>query len=386
VATLAGWQDAYYIVGTTSITENPSFSDSTCIGTYGEGAPQTFTSNHPEFSTGLAILEEDKATSFSYYIKGDTIPVERTTGVLFPDEPLEASLDNLSAFLPLLTLLQTPESGFVNETTKTFVPYTSNSINWYTSLLRTTEDGYSYKIIGAIAHTVTIKGVEGEEITISTDWAGANISTASTSSVASWSTSACRNPLLFQDLTFAYESTAQTVDLSEFEIVITNNAKHPTYNSSSVVRHLLEDLEITGTFKVPWESVYGGQNEFITRLLSGDSFMVYLWWGNYSPSQEGDFSIAINIEADTVSLSGQEEDEDTNEVTFTGVFDGTNDAIKIISYFGEIYPTYTSQATTFHVLDASASEHECSTLILGSSYYYVPRAVLDDDGNSFTCV
>lgn len=383
MTTLAGWQDAYYCVGTTSITESPDFSTSTCLGTYGEGKPQTFTLNHPDFECGLEIIESEKDSSFAYTIKGGTNRIERTPGVLFPNVPFETSLDCLSGFIPLLTLFQMPTTGFDDETYKTFIPYSSNSIQYFASLLRTTEEGKSYNVIGAIAQVVTLSGMDGEEAKIATDWAGADISTGASSSVVTWAPSYSRTPLLFQNLTCAYDSTSQTMDLESFEIVITNNAKHPTYNSTAVSRHILGDLEVSGTIRVPWSSTIGGQNEFISKMLAGDTITLYIWWGNRTPSTDGDFSITLNIELDSSNTNSSDNEEAVNEVAFVGVYNGTNYPIQIDSYFGDVYPTY----TTFTVLDSGGSSYDCTNVIIdsGGDSMYVSRYVADADGTLYDC-
>jgi|GEM_PF-1802462 len=382
MTTIAGWQDAYYLVGSTAITETPSFSADTCLGEYGEGHPQVFTKNHSEFESGLAIIESNKVSSFAYKIKGgNTNLIERAVGAFFPIDPIETSLDCLSGFLSFLTLFQMPNTGFANETYKTFIPYSTNYVRYYSSLLRTLEEGDSYQVDGAVAQTVTISGSEGEDISISTDWAGARVSTGASVAVCGWSNSASRTPLLFQDLTCAYESTAQTVNLESFEITITNNATHPTYNRNAVARHILGDLEVAGTLKVPWSSTIGGKNEFITRLLSGERMLVYLWWGNLVPSQDGDFVITMNIEVNTSLLDSS--DEDSNEVSFVGVFDGTTYPIKIDSYFGDVFPTI----STFSVKNASAVSYSCSNQIINASGtgIYVSNFVANASGNEFNC-
>lgn len=328
---LAGWQDAYYMIATTAITDSPSFTLETNPGTYGAGKPLVYLKNHPAFDINKGIIAARKATGRSVLMKDASVRIERTPGTVAPTTSFEMDFDPDSCFIPLYTLFQEREAAVGTGTTQTFTTYTGSTANNYASLMRWTESGYSHKIVGAIPNSVTISGNEGEAITMTVEWSGADMSTANTDTPAAWATGDSKQFLLFQDMTFQFEDSSgviQSGDTVGFDITITNNVVSKHYDHPSMQRHILGDLSVTGTLRVPWSSTYGGQNEFITRLLDGDDFKVYLFWGNQVPANDNDVSITLNIEPDTATTSGGEE-EAINEVAFTGIYDATNAPIKI---------------------------------------------------------
>jgi len=335
---IAGWQDAYYMCLTTSITQVGDMSSETEEGTYGDGMPIVYLRNHPTFELNKGIISARKATGRPYLIKGGSTRIERTPGTVAPTTSFEIDFDQDSCWIPLYTFFQALGSGLAatgHTAIQTFQPYTSASTTAYASLLRVLEEGQSHQIVGAIPNSITIKGEEGDSIQMTVDWTGADMVTGQSSAVANWTTSDSETFLLFQDMTCLYESTGstngtaeQTVDLVGFEITMTNNIVAKHYDNPSIQRYILGDLEVTGTLRVPWSSSSGGKNDFITRLYRGDDFKVVLYWGAATPATDGDVAISLNIEVDTAQPTGGE-DEAINEVAFTGVYDGTTYPIKI---------------------------------------------------------
>ena len=330
---IAGWQDAYYMIATTSITESPDFSGVSEPGAYGAGKPQCFLRNHPSFDINKGIIAARKATGRAYIMKGNTTRIERTPGTVAPTTSYEMDLDYDSCFIPLFTFFQDTDADVTSGAVMTFAPYASSTVSVYAALLRTTETGYSHKIVGAIPNSITIKGEESDSVQMTVEWTGADMSTAVSSTVATWTSGATQSFKLFQDLTFQYETTGDamvTADLVGFEVTMTNNVVAKHYDHASMQRHILGDLDVSGTFRVPWSSSNGGKNEFLTRLLDGNDLRVHIFWGSIAGTTVGDFAIKLNIEVDTATLSGGE-DEAINEVAFTGIYDSVYNPIEIVT-------------------------------------------------------
>jgi len=336
---IAGWQDAYYMMYASSITNSPDFSSATASGgTYGQGKPFVYLSNHPTFDINKGIIFTRKATGRSYIMKGGGTYIERTPGTVAPATTYEMDADVDAIFIPLITLFQPATSAATNVDTgsvQTWTPYSSSTVQHYASLLRVTENNQSHQIVGAVAKSMAISGEEGDSIKVSVEWTGANLSTGVSSTVPSWSTTATASFLLFQDATFKFGTTsldtsaATATDLSGFDLTVTNNVVSKHYDDVAMQRHILENFEVTGTIKVPWSSTVGGQNTFLSKLIAGDDFLMYIYWGSSGASSAGDLALYINAEVDSVNTTGGE-DEAINEIAFTGIYDGTNYPIQIL--------------------------------------------------------
>ena len=331
---LAGWQDQYYMIATTAITDSPDFAIAT-RGAYGSGGGQVFLRNHPTFSLGQEAVASRKATGKSYLMKDASVRIERSLGVQNPTTTYEMDWDNESAFIPLHSLFQTDVAAATGATTvKTFAPYSGATVTNLASLLRFTESSKCHQIDGAIARSITISGEEGDSVQISTEWVGADMTTAVTVTPAGWTTGESLDFLLFKDMYCATGATSVSgneVDIVGFDITITNNAVSKHYNNYTMQRHILGDFEVTGSIRIPWSSTNWGTNTLLTKLKDGNDFLLYLYWGtcaNAVPAANGDMSITLNIENDSVELSGGEE-EAINEISFTGIYDGTSYPISI---------------------------------------------------------
>jgi hypothetical protein len=342
MSVLAGWQDAYYMEYASSISHSPSFSDAAIGGAYGLGKPLVYLSNHPTFDINKGVIFTRKATGRSYIMRGSSDHIERTPGTVAPTTTYEMDLDPSGCFIPLLTLFQPSTSGATHTDaaadTAIFYPYTVSTVSQYASLLRVTDTGQSHQILGAVAKTISISGEEGDSIKYSVEWTGANMSTGVSSTVTAWADSTGNSFLLFQDLTFVTGTTmadmVDTVDITGFDITITNNVVAKHYDDVAMQRHILGNFEVSGTIKVPWSSTHGGQNSFLSKLIAGTDFLMCLYWGSSGATSAGQLSIIINAEVDSVNTSGGE-DEAVNEIAFTGIYDAVNYPIEI-RVFGNV--------------------------------------------------
>lgn len=332
---IAGWQDAYYMMYASSITHAPAFNSGVLGGAYGAGRPLVYLSSHPTFDINKGVIFNRKATGRSYILRGGSNKIERIPGTVAPSTSFEMDFDVDSPFIPLLTLFQPATSTATNVNsgvTQTFSPYTTSTVNEYASLLRVTEASQSHNIIGAIAKSISVSGEEGDSVKYTVEWTGADMLTGASATVPAWTTGASSSFLLFQDATFTFGTTSgdQTAaDLMGFEITITNNAVSKHYDNPSMQRHILGNFEVSGTIRVPWSSTNGGKNVFLSKLISGDDFLFYIYWGSSAATSVGHASIIVNAEVDSVTTSGGE-DEAVNEIAFTGLYDGTNYPVQVL--------------------------------------------------------
>uniref|UniRef100_A0A6H1ZK83 Tail protein n=1 Tax=viral metagenome TaxID=1070528 RepID=A0A6H1ZK83_9ZZZZ len=339
MADRSNWEQSYYMMLTTGITDSPAFDANTNIGTYGKNIPRVLLSNQPTFEQNREIISSPKAIGRSFVSKEGTISIERLKGKQAPSTTFEMDLDAGGVFIPLMTMFQ--DSGaFGNDSVeKLFDCYTGSTVGYFANLLRILETGKSQLIKGAIANSITISGNEGEQIKVSVEWMGSDMDyDASTGATATVST-VLNSAVLFSDLSFDWGDTGASsdlLDISGFDITITNNAISKYYMSDTVSKYLLGQLSISGTLKFPWGETIVGNNLFFTYLNAQTDFLFSIY-NDKNVNSAGDFKILINAEVDNV-VTGSD-DETINEVSFTSIYDGTNYPITISIYDGVSRPS-----------------------------------------------
>jgi len=336
---LARWQPSYHMAASSGITYSRDFTLATVPGPYGTGTTIVYLKNEPPFNPGREIITNRKSTGNAYLTKGGTTSIERITGVEAPTTSFEFDFDTKAAFIPLLTLFQDTSGasiGGTTATTKTFNCYSSSTVSKYAVLLRALETSKSQLIKGAIANSVTISGTEGEAVTMSVEWLGADMDGDASSSVIAWAPTDAESFLMFKDITCGYsdgttDPSETTVDIVGFDITITNNAVARHYNNATIQKYILGDFMVEGTLRFPWGATTVGSDTFFTHLNAGTDFQIALYKNIYLETNgstvDGEFSILLNVEADdSVTTS---DDEITNEVSFTGIYDGTSYPVSI---------------------------------------------------------
>lgn len=330
MADKTGWEQSYYMLLTTGITESPSFAANTNIGTYGKTIPRVLLTNQPVFEQNREIIASPKAIGRSFLSKSGTTNIERLKGKQAPSTTFEMDFDAGCAFIPFMTLFQDVGALVDASTTKVFDCYTSSSVSYFANLLRVVENDKSQLIKGAIAKSITISGNEGEQLKMSVDWIGSDMeydaSTAATTTVSTVS----NDIVLFSNLTFDWGNDGgDSLDVIGFDLTITNNAIPKYYMSDTVSKYLLGQIAVTGTLKFPWGESTVGNNMFFDYLNNQTDFLFSIY-NSYSVDAVGEFKLLINAEVDNVVSNS--DDEIVNEISFTGIYDGTNYPIKIYTY------------------------------------------------------
>ena len=334
---LARWQPSYHMAASSGITYSRDFTLATVPGPYGVGTTIVYLKNEPPFNPGREIITNRKSTGRAYLTKGGTTSIERITGVEAPTTSFEFDFEAKAAFIPLLTLFQDVTTTLVaSGITKVFNCYTSSAVSKYAVLLRTLETIKSQLIKGAIANSVTISGTEGEAVTMSVEWLGADMDGDASSGVTAWAPGDAESFLMFKDITCGYSDgttnpTGTTVDIVGFDITMTNNAVARHYNNATIQKYILGDFMVEGTLRFPWGATTVGSDTFFTHLNAGTDFQIAFYKNSYletsASTTAGEFSILLNVEADDVVTTS--DDEITNEVSFTGVYDGTSYPVSI---------------------------------------------------------
>ena len=333
----ARWQPSYHMVCSTAITHAPSFIAAAVEGPYGTGTTIVYLKNEPPFNPGREIITNRKSTGNAFLIKGGTTAIERTTGVEAPTTSFEFDFETKAAFIPFVTLFQDVTGTLVGTgTTKVFNCYTSSTVSEYAALLRVVDVSKSQLIKGAIANSITISGAEGEPVTMTVEWLGADMDGDASSATTAWSAVDAQSFVMFKDITCGYSAgttnpTGTTVDIVGFDITITNNAVARHYNNATIKKYLLGDLMVEGTLRFPWGATTVGSDTFFTHLNAGTDFQIALYKTSYletsASTTNGEFSILLNVEADDVVTTS--DDEMTNEISFTGIYDGTSYPISL---------------------------------------------------------
>jgi len=327
---LTRWKPSYHMVATSAITHSPDFASGN--GSFGANTSIIYTKNDPVFNPNREIISNRKNTGNAYLTKGGSTAIERLPGTEAPTTSFEIDFETSSAYIPLVTLFQDATGTLVNSgETKVFNCYSSPTVSYYAALKRVLENDKSQLIKGAIAQSITISGNEGEPVTMTIDWLGADMDGDASTGVSSWTTSHASNFVMFKDMVCAYNSSSTTIDIVGFDITISNNAVARHYNNPSIQKYLLGDLTVEGTLRFPWGESNVGSDTFFTLLNAGTDFSLWLWKGaniiDNVDTTAGYFAIKINAEVDDVTTNA--DDELANEVSFSGIYDGTNYPIQI---------------------------------------------------------
>lgn len=331
---LSRWKPTYHMIATTAITHSPSFASGN--GAFGANTSIVYTKNDPVFNPNREIISNRKATGNAYLTKGGSTAIERLPGVEAPETSFEIDFETASAFIPLVTLFQGGlDSAILSDSSTTGTTiincYTGSTVSYYAALKRVLEADKSQLIKGAIAQSITISGNEGEPVTMTIDWLGADMDGDASTSVSTWTTSHASNFVMFKDMVCAYNTSGTTIDIIGFDITMSNNAVAKHYNNATIQKYLLGDFTVEGTLRFPWGETSVGSDTFFTLLNAGTDFTLYLWKGtnliDHAGTTAGHFAIKINAEVDDVTTNA--DDELANEISFSGIYDGTSYPVQI---------------------------------------------------------
>jgi len=330
MAHLAGWQIGYYMVLTTGITTSPDFTAGDKIGTYGKSVPKVLLNSEATFEQNREIISSKKMTGNSYLTKTSLDNIDRLLGKQAPSTTFEMDFDAAAAFIPFVTLTQDATGVFVSAgTSKIFNPYTSAGVSYFAALKKVLESNKSQLIKGAIANSITINGNEGEVLTMSVDWVGADMDGNATSAATDTINKASNTAIKFSDITVEIDDTS--VDISSFSVTFANNIVSRYYLSDTVSNYLLGEFTIEGSMKFPWGETNVGDKTFFDYLNNQTDFKIEIY-NSATPNSVGEFVLGMNVELDSVSTSGDE--EIVNEINFKGVYDGSTPIFLLQTYDG----------------------------------------------------
>jgi len=324
MSSLTRWGPSYHMIATSAITHSPSFV--TGKGSFGTSTSIVYTKNDPVFNPNREIISNRKATGNAYLTKAASIPIERLPGVEAPTTSFEIDFETASAYIPLVTLFQEITSTVgTSAETKVFNCYSGSDVSCYAALKRVLENDKCQLIKGAIAQSVTISGNEGEPVTMTVDWLGADMDGDATTGKSTWATTHASTFVMFKDMICAYNASGATIDIVGFDLTISNNAVARHYNKATIQKYLLGDLTVEGTLRFPWGADTVGSTAFFTLLNAGTAFKLWLYKGNdittHIDSTAGYFTIIVNAEVDDVTTNA--DDELVNEISFTGIATST---------------------------------------------------------------
>lgn len=263
-----------------------------CIET---GKPGTPVFNRDfNISPGLRWIEERQA-----YGKSNIETAERKVENEFPTISLEMPFNayTFSVILWLFFQKGVSEAGSTPYL-KTAVPYTDADCEVWASVADPITGGLASgsneAMHGAIVNSFTINGEEGGQMKLSADFIGVDFTelfnTASAVTVVSE-----QSNLLYKNCTIELDDN--TIYIPSFSITFNNGAETPSYNTSQGLKHVLQDLEVTGELTIPRDS--GNSNEDdeaqITDLLAKTTRKLEIYWGAMPAASEGDVSLLLDI-------------------------------------------------------------------------------------------
>ena len=369
MATKAPWASQYMIQQTSSLTDAPTFVSTTKVGLEGtaaaNGVYRMGLTNTPHIIPGIGTIEHPTTTGLAEPFT--TMDYSQVVG-----EPASVTLEMpLNAYNFSLFMLLLFQGGCSEAAGKlTAVAYTSSAPTYYCSVVRVMVDNTATKpnvdeishiLYGGICKTLTISSGERDILKLTAEIAGswarcftstdlpnykmliANISATYWNSFAFMSSGqeANRTPLKFQACTSKIEldpvgapGVYSTVGFDKFSITFTNNAVHRYYANSSIQSWILGRLKGTGSVTIPWGDTNYGGNSPLLDFIAGQDFGLRLYT-NDGATTDNSIDLTMNVRLTESPIST--DPEISSDVTFEGVYDGTNAAFSIKAGYSATY-------------------------------------------------
>jgi len=265
--------------------------------------------NRPDFSPGQEIIDQRKAIGVPF--RNTAAGYEFQQGNRLPSVVYEFDVTKRNIVPFLWTLFQKGTSeGEATVYLKTFSSYSEGNEDCeaYLCLLKkmTSEDTNSHIIGGAIAHTITLSAESGMPLKANCEMFGYNMADDfdfnAQASIIDYDSTA---PLLWANATIKLAGTA--INTQGFNMTIKNNAVPKFYNSKHPNKYVLGDITVEGTITLPWSSATVGGNAQIDNFVNGTDATLSIYWGNETPSADGDFKILTNIRYNNAAVVGEDE-------------------------------------------------------------------------------
>jgi hypothetical protein len=313
-----------FVSGSNSIMDDVNQGVTTSV----YGIPLT---NHPTMDIGQAIIDQRKATGVSY--KNTSTGMEYQQGTRLPTTTWEFDVtkNNIAPFLWLLFQNGASEAG-ASAYVKTFVPYTEGNVTEvHAALCRVMStqvgDANSHLFGGCVVSSITFTGEEGQPLKASVTLMGYNAITdfefGAAANICVFDSSCA--PLLYQNAVISVAGT--TVNIPRFNLTITNNLKPAYYNSKHPTKFIYNDIDISGSFDLPWSQATVGANVELDKFVAGTDSQFICYWGHNPASADGDLALTANARYNGMPVEG--EDETILKCSFAGAYDGANAAVSI---------------------------------------------------------
>ena len=333
MAIRSGWEDQYAIIQTQGgITSDIDIGGASLIAS---GALQGVdvdkfgleVTNSPSIDPGQNIIDTPKSLGIPYRRTGAGYEFQQ--GTKAPSVTVEFDVTAPLMSLMLWLLLQNGGSQTGSAPiVYTFVSYTTPIVEVWCNFWRimSASVANSHQILGGIVQSLTLSGSEGDTFKGSAEIIGADFSNienlgGNTTNIAYDQ----QAPILYQDLTFDLNSTA--VHVSEFSVTISNNAiPHYYVGSQTPRRFLLDRLEISGSFKLAWDSdVDGGvdedENQALDDFIAGTPAKLEIYKSDSPADTDGEVSLALGVRYSEAPVNTEE--ETATDISFIGAYDGT---------------------------------------------------------------
>jgi hypothetical protein len=276
--------------------------------------------NHPNFEAGTQTINQRKATGTSYR-QGQT-GMEYQQGSAVPTTSYEFDVNYANLSHILWAFFQSSAfQGTGAPYVKYFIPYESPTSEVWLTLVRklaASGTGSSHQIAGAQPKTLALSCEEGQPLKATVEFQG--YSFVDTRDVASDTlTFSAVAPLLWQNATITLAGSA--INVPGFNLTVNNNLVTKFHDNATAVRHLLGDLTVEGTIRVPWSDTNRGGNTELDAFINGTVSRLVISWGsgvtNGIATTTGDFSIVSHIRRTSSAIVG--DDELMTEINFEGV-------------------------------------------------------------------
>lgn len=309
-----------------------NFSVGSDIGV-GSGKFKMWLTEHPSFDPGQDIIRRRGMTGYSV-IRSTTKSYERLQGTRSPSTIWRWDANAFDLALPLWLLMQkgAVEGLVTGPEGKVYKKYSQSDCEvWSTVLHSPGELEEAHKIWGSIVRRLTLSSEENAPLKAEAEFIGYKMETNFDASGITLESLAVP-PLLWQDAEVYLGDEDDSVYLPSYSVTLSNNALIKFFGKQFPEDFILQDLDIVGTFILPWFSGANSQNanKQINDFLVGIDKMFKIVWGHHVEADlvPGDLAIKVNVRYTGARISRN--NEIVTECPFEAIDDGVHDPIEIL--------------------------------------------------------
>ena len=325
----AGWESRYGfsyqtvgIASGVSATSGLYIATANSLFTLAGGDCGLVLDNKPSIDPGVEHINTPKASGLSQ--ENAVVGRDFIVGKKMPTVQLVQGYNKYVSAIYFWLLLQKGVSeGGAAGYIKTAIPYASGNSGCevyanISQIMDAGTSGTSYSMTGAICNSIQITGEEGGRMVITSDWMGHSYIDTYDHSASDLAVVDVNDELFFN---YGFTLDGTTISLKSFDVTVINNAVANFYTEQLPQSYSLGMVGVSGNIKMSMADATIGDNAQIDNFIAGTDILLV---GTYTSN---------NILSTNMKYNGPPNldpaEETLLELAYTGVYDGTNNAIEI---------------------------------------------------------